>query len=60
VEYVVVGRVEREAFLQRAPQEERARREAALAKFDLFMEVAFRSGDVTVYRLPRQLYALSP
>ncbi len=60
VEYVVVGRVEREAFLQRAPQEEQARREAALAKFDLFMEVAFRSGDVTVYRLPRQLYALSP
>ena len=60
VEYVVVGRVEREAFVQKAPAEEQARREAALAKFGLFMEEAFQAGQVTVYRLPRQLYALSP
>ncbi|HXG42503.1 MAG TPA: DUF2298 domain-containing protein [Dehalococcoidia bacterium] len=58
VQFVVVGRVEREAFVERAPAEERARRETALAKFGLFMEVAFQAGDVTVYRLPQQLYVL--
>lgn len=43
VEYVYVGRLEREAY-----------GEAGLAKFGEFMDVAFRSdgGGVTVYRLP--------
>jgi YYY domain-containing protein len=41
VEYVYVGRLERQAY-----------GEAGLAKFAAFMDIAFRSGDVTVYRLP--------
>jgi len=59
VQFVVVGRVEREALVEKAPVEERARRETALAKFGLFMEVAFQAGDVTIYRLPQQVYALN-
>jgi hypothetical protein len=58
VEYVVVGRIEREAFIDKAEPQDRAQREAGLAKFAGFMEVAFSSGNVTVYRLPKELYRL--
>lgn len=58
VEYVVVGRIEREAFVDKAEPQDRAQREAGLAKFAGFMEVAFSSGNVTVYRLPKELYRL--
>jgi len=44
VEYVYVGRLEREAY-----------GEAGLAKFGAFMEMAYRNDSVTIYRMPREV-----
>jgi len=52
VRYVVVGPLERQAYVDRAPPELRAQRERALDKFKEALQVVFRSGQVTVYRVP--------
>jgi uncharacterized membrane protein len=52
VRYVVVGPLERQRYVEEAPLPLWPQREQALAKFDGFLEVAFRTNRLTIYKVP--------
>jgi len=53
VSYVVVGPLERQRYVEEAPLPLWPQREQALAKFADFLEVVFKSGQLTIYKVPR-------